>query len=89
MINYEAIYALYPNVVKTLGNKAFDINGNQINYDTEAVNSWVSPEQYKRDRRVEYPSIQDQLDMLYWDKINNTNIWTNTITNIKTNNPKE
>lgn len=36
----------------------------------------------------EYPPIGDQLDMIYHDKINNTNIWLNTITNIKSNNPK-
>lgn len=30
-----------------------------------------------------YPSIQEQLDMIYHDKINNTTIWTDTITAIK------
>ena len=35
-----------------------------------------------------YPSIQDQLDMLYWDKVNNTNTWQDSITSIKNSAPK-
>ena len=34
-----------------------------------------------------YPSIKDQLDMMYWDKVNGTNTWVDTITNIKKDNP--
>lgn len=34
-------------------------------------------------RAVAYPSIQEQLDMLYWDKINGTDRWMDSITNIK------
>lgn len=40
-------------------------------------------------RVAEYPSINEQLDMLYWDKINGTNNWEELITNIKTKYPKE
>ena len=36
----------------------------------------------------QYPPIGDQLDMLYKDKINNTTVWTDTITSIKNTNPK-
>ena len=42
---------------------------------------------YQRDRK--YPSIGDQLDMQYWDKINATSIWSDLITKIKSDNPKE
>ena len=44
---------------------------------------------YKDLRLLEYPSIGDQLDMIYWDKINNTNNWVDTITEIKNKYPKE
>ena len=37
----------------------------------------------------EYPSIEDQLDMIYWDKINGTDNWVKTITKIKSNQPKK
>ena len=45
--------------------------------------------QYQRDREKAYPSIGDQLDMQYWDKINATSIWSDLITTIKSDNPKE
>jgi len=44
---------------------------------------------YIEKRLAEYPSIGDQLDMIYWDKINGTNLWQNKITEIKTKYPKE
>lgn len=39
-------------------------------------------------REKEYPTISEQLDMLYWDKMNGTNIWMETIQNIKMKYPK-
>jgi hypothetical protein len=39
-------------------------------------------------RKNEYPSIEEQLDMLYWDKINGTDNWKDVITQVKNNNPK-
>ena len=38
---------------------------------------------YMRSRQNEYPSIVDQLDMLYKDQINNTTLWRDLISNIK------
>ena len=65
MINHDAIYALYPNVVTVRGYDAFDKDGNPVAYDEDAVNAWVNPSQYKFDRAREYPSIGDQLDALF------------------------
>ena len=42
--------------------------------------------QYQRDRK--YPSIADQLDMLYWDKVNGTENWLNSIESVKSRFPK-
>jgi len=39
-------------------------------------------------RRMAYPSIADQLDMLYWDKVNNTENWLNSIESVKNRFPK-
>ena len=44
--------------------------------------------QYQRDRSVAYPSIQEQLDMQYWDAVNGTNKWQEAIAKVKTDNPK-
>ena len=43
---------------------------------------------YQRKREKEYPSIQDQLDMQYWDKENDTTTWADAIAKVKTENPK-
>jgi len=88
-MNHKAIYALYPNVVSvddTAG--AMDANGNSVTIDMDAVNAWVDPEQYKIDRATAYPSIQDQLDMQYWDSVNGTTTWKDAIAAVKTENPK-
>ena len=42
--------------------------------------------QYQRDRV--YPSIQDQLDMQYWDKVNGTTTWKDAVAKVKSDNPK-
>ncbi|MCK9570358.1 hypothetical protein M0R72_15535 [Candidatus Pacearchaeota archaeon] len=43
---------------------------------------------YKDARKLEYPNLVDQLDMLYWDKINGTSTWEAEITRIKEKYPK-
>ena len=43
---------------------------------------------YQRDRANDYPSIQEQLDMQYWDKINGTNKWQQAINAVKQKYPK-
>lgn len=52
--------------------------------ELEYQNNWV----YKEKRSKEYPKIEDQLDMLYWDKINGTDNWLNSINEIKQKYPK-
>ena len=42
--------------------------------------------QYQRDRV--YPSIQEQLDMQYWDKVNGTTTWKDAVAKVKLDNPK-
>ena len=44
--------------------------------------------QYKRDRVIEYIPIKDQLDLIYWDKKNNTNNFCEYITSVKMKYPK-
>jgi hypothetical protein len=43
---------------------------------------------YSNARKLEYPKIEDQLDMIYWDRVNGTNNWENLISKIKEDNPK-
>ena len=43
---------------------------------------------YRDQRRLQYPALGDQLDMIYHDLVNGTTVWKNTITAIKAANPK-
>ena len=43
---------------------------------------------YAQKRAAEYPPIADQLDMIYWDKVNGTNLWQEKISSIKAKYPK-
>lgn len=38
---------------------------------------------YQKLRAKAYPKAEDQLDMLYWDKVNGTALWVEHITNVK------
>jgi hypothetical protein len=53
----------------------------------DAIKEQLYPS-YKEDRANEYPSIQDQLDMQYHDKINGTTTWQDAIAKVKSDNPK-
>jgi lipoate synthase len=43
---------------------------------------------YRTLRQQKYPSLQEQQDMQYWDQINGTTVWQDTITAIKEEYPK-
>ena len=87
-MNHEAVYSLYSNVTSIRNEKAFDSDDNEVTIDMTQVNAWVSPDQYARDRRSEYPSIGEQLDMQYWDSVNGTTTWKDAIAQVKADNPK-
>ena len=43
---------------------------------------------YKTARQEAYGSVQDQLDMQYWDGVNGTTTWADHIAQVKSDNPK-
>ena len=61
-MNHDAIFALYPNVVTVRDTIAFDKDDNVFEIDIDAVNAWVDPNAYKRQRAAEYPPMTDYLD---------------------------
>ena len=91
---YEAILKINPNAkAKVWGN---DIDTCEIEWleDTtpiskENIKSKMSEIAYIEKRANEYPSIQEQLDMQYWDKVNGTSTWQDAIAKVKSDNPKE
>ena len=60
----------------------------EINDEIERIKQLRIDTQYQRDRVKLYPSIQEQLDMQYWDSVNGTTIWADTIATIKQQYPK-
>ena len=92
-MRHEAVIKLYPNVHNQVNDKAFDVNGNEINLDEEKIFEEIvklkaeyDTKQYQRDRK--YPEITEQLDMIYWDKKNGTKKWEEFIYKVKLDNPK-
>ena len=57
---------------------------------TDLANSKFNEQEFGYiEKRVEaYGSVQDQLDMQYWDSVNGTTLWADHIAQVKTDNPK-
>ena len=93
----RAIFNLYSNAV-TVGNNGefvLDKDMNPITIDDKKVEeeykklkAEYDSKQYQRDRADVYPSIQEQLDMQYWDAVNGTNKWQEAVAKVKTDHPK-
>jgi len=95
---HRAVRALYKEVSTietTVDNEvfAYDENGVKINVDMTLVNAWVDPETYKFNRMMDYPSLGDQLDMLWHainsDSLDKTSSFYTSIKNVKDKYPKE
>ena len=95
-LDHDAIRKAYPNAV-TIDDStgAFDEIGNSISLDQTKINSAratldseYAALEYSRKRVEQYASIQDQLDMQYWDNVNGTTTWKDHIAKVKSDNPK-
>jgi hypothetical protein len=64
------------------------ISKNLILEKIKEIKKEYDSKKYQRDRALTYPSIQEQLDMIYWDKINNTTKWEEAINAVKIKYPK-
>ena len=47
------------------------------------VADYIANHKYKDDRRKAYGDIGDQLDMLYWDQVNNTTTFKDHVAAVK------
>jgi hypothetical protein len=72
----------------TWHNGTTPIPANEILAKQQELIAEYNSNQYQRDRAKEYPSIQEQLDLQYWDKINGTNKWQQAINAVKQKYPK-
>ena len=56
--------------------------------EIEKLNLLKEKLKYRRNRKAEYLTIEEQLDLLYWDNVNGTTTWVDHIEEIKTKYPK-
>lgn len=63
MITFDqARLTLYPNIARTVEDKAFDANGEIVDCDKEAIEKYIESKKYIYQRLAEYPSIYDYID---------------------------
>ena len=94
-LDHEAIYRAYPSAHSISEQGVLDKNKStiivvqsEIDAARTALNNEAAAVKYKKDRFDAYPSIEDQLDMQYWDKKNGTTTWVDAIAKVKSDNPK-
>jgi hypothetical protein len=89
-INSKAEVVVHGNDVNRIEwhNGTTPIPANEILAKQQELITEYNSNQYQRDRAKDYPSIQEQLDMQYWDKINGTNKWQQAINAVKQKYPK-
>ena len=85
MNKHEAIYAVAPTAVVIRGDEAFDDAGNPVQYSEAVVQAYIDANAYKAQRAAAYPSIPDQLDLLYHGGMD---AWKAAITAVKEEFPK-
>ena len=85
MNKHEAIYATHTNVAVIRGDDAFDADGNPVTYDETAVQAYIDAHAYIAKRQQAYPSIADQLDILYHSGFD---AWKSAIQAVKETYPK-
>ena len=91
-LDHNAIYKAYPNV-KNIddGLGAFDKDGNKVTLEQSKIDAArveLAKLDYKYKRATAYPSLEEQLDLQYWDQVNGTTKWKEAIAKVKSDNPK-
>jgi hypothetical protein len=89
-INPDAEFSINANDINQITwlNDTQPIPANEILAKQQELITEYNSKKYQRDRALAYPSIQEQLDLQYWDKINNTTKWEEAINAVKNKYPK-
>ena len=85
MNKHQAIRAVNSVVVTIRGDDAFDADGNPVTYNETAVQAYIDAHAYIAKRQQAYPSIADQLDILYHSGFD---AWKSAIQAVKETYPK-
>ena len=93
-LDHEAIYKAYAGTVVSIDDSAgaFDKDGNSVTLDQSkidaartTINNELAATKYQRDRAAEYPSVVDQLDLIFHSGID---AWKAKIKETKDKYPK-
>ena len=63
-------------------------DGNETEPTESSITNKIAEIEVLEARKNAYASIQDQLDMQYWDSVNGTTTWNEHIAKVKADNPK-
>ena len=92
---HVAIRNTHPSVATIRGHGAFDENNNPVILDEAKVSDELArlqaeydAQEYARNRATAYASTGDQLDMQYWDSVNDTTTWKDHVASVKDQFPK-
>ena len=83
----QTIYKVDPKTSDIILIKS-DYSKEQIQQEANRIEEEWNDNKYQRDRATSYPSIQEQLDMQYWDAVNGTKKWQEAVAKVKADNPK-
>ena len=83
--NKEAIMSLYSDVL--------DVDANGIAWISSGIEKTVDADalalkKVQLTRAAAYPSLQEQMDMQYWDAVNGTTTWKDHVAAVKAKYPK-
>lgn len=92
----DAIISLVPKAQVTVRGEEVEwhepviapVTEEQIQAELFRLQAEYEAKEYQRQRASAYPSIQEQLDMQYWDAINGTTTWQDAINAVKQQFPK-
>ena len=85
----DSEWSMSDGVIEWLDTNQTQPTESEIQAEITRLQAEYDANQYQRDRATAYPSIQEQLDMQYWDKVNGTTTWQDAIAKVKTDIPKE
>ena len=97
---FHAIIALDPSATISVVGEDYDqitwgergnslgITIDQIKEKQVELKAEYDSKEYSRNRATAYASTGDQLDMQYWDSVNDTTTWKDHVASVKTQFPK-
>jgi hypothetical protein len=95
-LKIEAIRSLRPgaewvirdNQLEWIDTKQVKPSDSDITAEMARLQADYDSKEYQRLRAAEYPTIQQQMDMQYWDSVNGTTTWQDAINAVKAKYPK-